>query len=125
MSVFVFRIMHKCVQLERVEQYSPLEITPCGSCDNFAECAELCVNKTPKNLALNRRFRGFDYNCNRRSCRCLYDAGSFTNNNTSRFDRVNSRKAGTGAISDSKRKTANYCGKLVNVKSVQEVIAEQ
>lgn len=95
-----------------------------GSCKNFSQCAEYCVNNTPQGLVFDGSFRGYDFDCARRSCRCLYDSGTLDGRNSARFDRSNRNESGRGSISSTSRKTSYYCGKLVGAEAVEETVAE-
>lgn len=92
-----------------------------GSCTNFSECAERCVNDTLGDLAFAGGFRGFDFDCSNRRCRCLYDAGTLDSRNSGRFDRSDRNLPGEGSISGTARRSSYYCGKLVGADAVEEV----
>ena len=98
-----------------------------GQFDNtnrFSDCAEKCVNETPNDLATSDTFRGFDFDCNRRTCRCLYDEGTLDSRNSGRFDRTNRNENGRGSISGTSRRTYFYCGILVGAELIEGAVAE-
>lgn len=91
--------------------------------DNFSACAELCVNNTPESLVTGGTFRGYDYDCDSRLCRCLYDAGTLDSRNSGRFERTNRNGTGEGSISDTTQKRSYYCAKLVGAEFL-DMVAE-
>src|SRR5210317_1106772 len=84
---------------------------------SFEDCANVCVNHVPSNLAFNNSFRGIEYLCETSQCRCLYDRG-FLNRSIrrlpGRFNRANTRERGVGSIQRNRgRFNRNYfCGTL-------------
>merc|ERR1712127_582652 len=95
-----------------------------NGCENFSECADLCVNNVPSSLAFDGSFRGYDFDCDRMTCSCLYDANTLDSRNGSRFDRTNRNEPGRGSISGTTRKTGMYCGKLVGAELLEDAVAE-
>ena len=84
----------------------------------------MCVNNTPKALAAGGSFRGYDYDCAGRLCRCLYDEGTLDNRNSGRFDRTNRNERGSGSIVGTTRRRSYYCGKLVGAETLGGATAE-
>ncbi|KAL9182252.1 hypothetical protein ACHAXT_012904 [Thalassiosira profunda] len=83
------------------------------SATDFGDCAERCVQGPPETLALSESFRGFDFNCAIKECRCLYDEGVLGGSDA--LDQVNSGEAvaGVGEISGVVTLANHFCGKRV------------
>ena len=81
----------------------------------------MCVNDVRSSLAMGGNFRGFDYECSRRRCRCLYDAGTLDSRNSGRFNRTNRDERGRNSIDGTTKRSDFYCGKLVGAEAVEEV----
>ena len=84
------------------------------------------MNNVPSSLAFDTAFRGFDYDCSRRECQCLYDAGTLNSRNAGRFERTRegTRFRATGSISGTTPRSSVFCGKLVGAEAVEDVVAE-
>jgi len=97
----------------------------CSTTD-FSDCAEKCVNTVPSSLINGGSFRGFDYDCSRRECQCLYDMGTLNSRNADRFERTRqgTRFRATGSISGTTPRSSVFCGKLVGAEAVEDVVAE-
>lgn len=80
----------------------------------FSDCAEACVKDVRSELLDS--FRGFDWNCSKRECRCLYDRGTLSNRNSGRFDRTNRDERGRGSIEGTSDERDMYCGKLAGAE---------
>jgi len=91
---------------------------------DFSACAEKCVNGVKEELATGSSFRGYDFDCARSTCRCLYDEGTLDSRNSGRFDRTNRNLPGEGSIAGSTTKKATYCAKLVGAEFLEEFVAE-
>ena len=87
-----------------------------------SDCAEACVNEVTSSMAA--QLRGYDYGCNDRVCRCLYDAGTLDNRSSSRngFNRTNRNYVGTGSITGTTRKNTYVCFKLVGAELEEEAL---
>ena len=85
------------------------------------ECADMCVNDTPTELA--NLLRGFNYDCSNMVCQCLYDEGTMDSDNAGGFDTSNyqtrSRK-GQGSISRTVQDDGWYCFKVVGAELTEE-----
>jgi len=91
---------------------------------DFSECADLCVNSVPSNLAFSSSFRGFDFECASATCNCLYDAGTLDSKNSNSFSRINKSPTGRGSISGTTPRSSAYCGKLVGAEAVEDIVAD-
>ena len=90
--------------------------------NDFSECADACVNDVSTRLVDSGSFRGIDYDCKRRECRCLYDEGTLSNRNSQDFDRTNRREYGYGPIDGGKSSRDMYCGKLAGTTAVNDFL---
>jgi len=91
---------------------------------DFSDCASKCVQDTPDELVsygtLYGSFRGYEYNCLSKECRCLYDENTLNVDNSDNFDIVvgkyntESGIFGSGEIDSVISKVGYYCGKLVS-----------
>ncbi|KAL7460673.1 hypothetical protein ACHAXS_001116 [Conticribra weissflogii] len=94
--------------------------------NNADDCAEFCVNGVTSET-LYRALRGFENDCGARTCRCLYDEGTITNDNSQDFRSGNwenrSRK-GRGSIArlSNVRGTTYACYKRVGSEMVSDVL---
>jgi len=80
----------------------------------FSDCAEACVNDVRSKLLDN--FRGYDWDCSNRKCRCLYDKGTLDSRNSGRFDRTNRNESGRGSVEGTEKKSDYYCAKLAGAE---------
>lgn len=83
------------------------------------------MNNVPSSLAFDTAFRGFDYDCARRECQCLYDSGTLDSRNSNRFKSTNRSPTGRGSISGTTRSSSFYCGKLVGAEAVEDAVAAE
>lgn len=90
----------------------------------FEDSAEYCVNGTPESLVASGSFRGYNFDCQRSTCRCLYDEGTLDNRNSGRFDRTNRNEPGSGSVAGTTRKSSSYCAKLVGAEMLEGVAVE-
>ncbi len=85
-----------------------------NSVNSATDCADVCVKAPESSVVTGGRFRGFEYICSAKQCRCLYDAGTLNSNKkTSSYDRTKTNQSGKGSINNSQEKTDYYCAKLV------------
>mmetsp|Transcript_19092 Transcript_19092/g.34410 ORF Transcript_19092/g.34410 Transcript_19092/m.34410 type:complete len:200 (+) Transcript_19092:136-735(+) len=89
------------------------------------QCAEMCTNDTTTFLA--NVIRGFNYDCDARTCQCLYDEGTIVSNsngnNAKKFDYTNypdRTRKGIGSIKNFRRSRGSYCFKLVGAELTGE-----
>jgi len=79
---------------------------------------------TQDNLAFNDAFRGFDYDCTRRQCFCLYDEGTLDNRQvqTRQFERINNNKnvRGKGRVGGTRNARGYFCGDRVQPNEFEE-----
>jgi len=73
----------------------------------------VCVKDVRSSLLEN--FRGFDWDCKKERCRCLYDEGTLDSRNSGNFERTNRNEEGSGRVRQAKKKDDMYCGKLTDV----------
>ena len=90
--------------------------------NDFSECADACVNDVSTRLVDSGSFRGIDYDCKRRECRCLYDEGTLSNRNSRDFERTNRREYGYGPIDGGKSSRDMYCGKLAGTTAINDFL---
>ena len=97
----------KCVDKDgRPEEYGQFR-----DVEDFSDCADKCV-KDVRSSVLDS-FRGYDYDCDRRRCNCLYDRGALDRRrNRDRFDRTSRGDRGRGSIEYAKKEKGYYCAKL-------------
>jgi len=82
----------------------------------FSDCADKCVKDVSSSVLDN--FRGYEWNCKNRECRCLYDEGTLDSRTSDRYDRSNRNNDGEGPIKKTEKKKDRYCAKLDSVKFV-------
>jgi len=80
----------------------------------FSGCAATCVEETR-----SRKLRGYDWDCETKTCRCLYERDTWNMRNIDRFDSTNHSEDGEGPIKEGSIKEAiekdgSYCGRLVS-----------
>jgi hypothetical protein len=87
-----------------------------------SDCAEACVNEVTSSMAAE--VRGYEYGCNDRVCRCLYDAGTLDDRSSSRngFNSINRKYVGTGSITGTTSEAAYVCFKLVGAELEEEAL---
>jgi hypothetical protein len=83
------------------------------------ECAEKCVTLPDASLVDGGTFRGFEFACSARQCRCMYDAGTLSTRTSRGFNRSKSNQAGEGSITKFAPRTDRYCGKLVGATTLE------
>lgn len=84
----------------------------------FSDCADRCVKDVSSRVL--DAFRGYEWDCKNRECRCLYDDGTLNGDKRARnmFDRTNRHEDGKGPIERTKKDKNVYCAKLDSVKFV-------
>lgn len=85
------------------------------------ECAEKCVTLPDASLVEGGTFRGFEFACLTKQCRCLYDAGTLSTNTrsaSSGYSRTKTNQAGEGSIVNYSAKSGYYCAKLVGAATL-------
>lgn len=85
------------------------------------ECADMCTNDTTTKLA--NVLRGFNFDCDKEECYCLYDMFTLDSSNTKSFSDSNYRTRnakGEGSISRTVKEKGNYCFKLVGAELTGE-----
>ena len=117
-SRFAFRLLNKgheqCVD-SRGRVYSWGRFTNIRS---FEDCAVECVKESPIELINDGVFRGFDFDCKKSQCMCLFDAGEIeklSNNKRSVFRGTNRSGEGVKSVDRDHGLYAKdiYCGTLV------------
>ena len=118
-SRFAFRLLNKgheqCID-SRGEVYQRGRFTNIRS---FEDCAEVCVKESPIELINDGVFRGFNFDCKKSQCMCLFDEGELdrlSNNKRSVFrGGTNRRGDGYDSIDRNRGLYAPdiYCGSLV------------
>jgi len=88
----------------------------------FSDCAEACVNDVRSSLL--ESFRGYDWDCKRELCRCLYDRGALDSRNSDRFDRTNRSNSGDGSIEGTEDSRDYYCAKLAGAELLGDEFIE-
>ena len=118
-SRFAFRLLNKgheqCIDsLGRVYQWGRFT-----NIRSFEDCAEVCVKESPIELINDGVFRGFNFDCKKSQCMCLFDEGELdrlSNNKRSVFrGGTNRRGDGYDSIDRNRGLYAPdiYCGSLV------------
>jgi len=124
-SRFAFRLLNKgheqCID-NRGEVYQWGRFTNIRS---FEDCAEVCVKESPIELINDGVFRGFNFDCNKSQCMCLFDEGELdrlSNNKRSVFRGTDRRGNGYDSINRNRGLYAPdvYCGSLVGFMGEEE-----
>ncbi|KAL3827238.1 hypothetical protein ACHAXA_004713 [Cyclostephanos tholiformis] len=90
--------------------------------NDTTECAEKCVNTAPETLVIGGAFRGFEFVCSTKQCRCLYDAGTLSTRSSRGFNRSKTNQGGKGSITNFPPRTDHYCAKLVGAELLEIAI---
>ena len=93
------------------------------SVNSATDCADVCVKAPESSIVTGGTFRGFEYICSAKQCRCLYDAGTLNSaKKTSSYNRTKTNQSGKGSIKNSQKKTDYYCAKLVGSATLEMAI---
>jgi len=124
-SRFAFRLLNKgheqCIDsLGRVYQWGRF-----NNIRSFEDCAEVCVKESPIELINDGVFRGFNFDCEKSQCMCLFDEGELdrlSNNKRSVFRGTDRRGDGYDSIDRNRGLYAPdiYCGTLVGFMDEEE-----
>lgn len=76
----------------------------------FSQCADACVKDVRSSLLDS--LRGYDWNCEKERCRCLYDKGTLDSRNSGNFDRTNRDERGDGPIEGATKSDDYFCAEL-------------
>jgi len=124
-SRFAFRLLNKGHEQCTDEVGEVYQWGRFNNIRSFEDCAVTCVKESPIELINDGVFRGFDFDCKKSQCMCLFDEGELdrlSNNKRSVFRGTDREGRGYDSIDRNRGLYAKdvYCGTLVGFMEEEE-----